>query len=172
MVVARALGRPQLFEPEDTLLTIIDDTPAPRPWRSWESEPVVWIDGALKMCPPNPSGYGHQAEATPWRAPSLGDFTDTPWGELSADERKSIGRCFAFAANWPPETFGDLHLPHHDPQSHDVNARACRNALARLNQVSGMSSASDRRESAPRASPRRVRQGAGALRHEGLPGRA
>lgn len=52
-------------------------------------------------------------EDTPWEAPTLSDFTDQSWDELSDDEKRRIAGHYAWAAEMPPETFGDLKLPHH-----------------------------------------------------------
>lgn len=52
-------------------------------------------------------------EDTPWEAPALSDFTDEPWEDLSDDEKRRIAGHYAWAAEMPPETFGDLKLPHH-----------------------------------------------------------
>lgn len=52
-------------------------------------------------------------ENTPWEAPNLEDFTDRSWEELSDDEKRRIAGHYAWAAEMPPETFGDLKLPHH-----------------------------------------------------------
>lgn len=74
-------------------------------------------------------------EDEPWGAPNLSDFTDKPWSELDASERRRIGRHFAWAATWPPAAYGDLKFPHHRPSDGKVVWRAVANAMARLNQA-------------------------------------
>lgn len=54
-------------------------------------------------------------EGEVWEAPNLMDFTDEPWGDLSDAERRRIAGHFAWARAMPPETYGDLKLPHHRP---------------------------------------------------------
>jgi len=67
-----------------------------------------------------------------WKKPRLEDFTDKPWTELSASEKRSIAAHFAWAAEMPPEKFSDLKLPHHDPKSHNVVWNGVRAAMAAL----------------------------------------
>jgi len=70
-----------------------------------------------------------------WGAPALKDFTDKSWEELSDSEKRHIAEHFAWSANMPPESFGDLKFPHHDPKSGAVNKHGVDNAMARLNQA-------------------------------------
>jgi len=77
--------------------------------------------------------YGKSDKA--WSKPTLADFTSTSWTELSNAEKREIAGHFAYAANMPPESFGDLKFPHHEPKSHAVNWSALSNAMARLNQA-------------------------------------
>lgn len=51
-----------------------------------------------------------------WEAPSLDDFTDEQMADLDDDERERIAEHYTWSATMPPETFGDLKLPHHAPQ--------------------------------------------------------
>lgn len=74
-------------------------------------------------------------EDTPWEAPTLSDFTDKTWDELSDEEKKNIARHYAWTPKMPPDRFSDLKLPHHDPHTHKVVWRAVANAVARLDQA-------------------------------------
>lgn len=76
--------------------------------------------------------YGKSDKA--WSKPSLGEFTDKSWTDLTSKEKRDIAGHYAYAANMPPESFGDLKFPHHEPKSHNVNWGAVSNAMARLNQ--------------------------------------
>lgn len=67
-----------------------------------------------------------------WRKPTLADFTDSSWDELSDREKNRIARHYAWAASLPPETFGDLKLPHHRPSDGAVVWRGVRAAMAAL----------------------------------------
>jgi HK97 family phage prohead protease len=71
-------------------------------------------------------------EGEAWEAPTLSDFTSTPWDELSDAEKRRIAGHYAWAAMMPPETFGDLKLPHHRPSDGAVVWRGVANAAARL----------------------------------------
>lgn len=74
-------------------------------------------------------------EKQAWSAPTLADFTDKSWGDLSASERRRIAGHYAWSASMPPESFGDLKLPHHNPKGGAVVWRGVANALARLPQT-------------------------------------
>lgn len=76
--------------------------------------------------------YGKTDKA--WNKPTLEDFTKTAWTDLSSSEKRSIAGHYAYSKNMPPESFGDLKFPHHDPKSHAVVWSAVANAMARLNQ--------------------------------------
>lgn len=52
-------------------------------------------------------------EDTAWSRPRLQDFTDEPFDELSAAQRRRIAGHFAWTEVNPPMTFGQLKLPHH-----------------------------------------------------------
>ena len=84
--------------------------------------------------PPGGSGVGIAGE---WSAPALKDFTGEDWSSLSDAERTKISQHFAFREGL--DSFGELHLPHHFPKTGKPSLNGVRNALARLNQVSGMS---------------------------------
>lgn len=83
--------------------------------------------------PPHPWEYGKSNKA--WSRPSLNDFTSLSWGELSDKEKKSIAGHFAYSANMPPSSFGELKFPHHDPKTHAIVWSALSNSLARLKQA-------------------------------------
>lgn len=70
-----------------------------------------------------------------WSAPSLGDFTDKKWDELDEAKQREIAGHYAYSANNPPKSFGDLSLPHHDPKDGDVVWKGVAAAMARLNQT-------------------------------------
>lgn len=74
-------------------------------------------------------------EDEPWKAPTLSDFTDKSWDELSDTEKRRIAGHYAWAKAMPPEKFGDLSLPHHRPSDGAVVWRGVANAAARLPQT-------------------------------------
>jgi len=76
--------------------------------------------------------YGESTSA--WSKPSLQDFTDKSWDELSNKEKRDVAGHYAYSANMPPVSFGDLKFPHHEPKSHNVVWSAVSNAMARLKQ--------------------------------------
>jgi HK97 family phage prohead protease len=74
-VLARALGftgdlgdavsRPRVFERGATVLTIIDDTAPPRPWRSWETDALVRVvddGGERRVAVPSPALFRQAME--------------------------------------------------------------------------------------------------------------
>lgn len=71
-------------------------------------------------------------EGTAWSKPSLKDFADESWDELSDAEKKHIAGHFAWAKEAVPETFGDLKLPHHEAKSGEVVLRGVEAAMGAL----------------------------------------
>ena len=98
-----------------------------------ESNCFYFIYGGEKVgvVPQHRWKYGKEDSAQ-WSKPALKDFTDKTWDELTDDEKKSIAAHYAWAAEMPPKTFGDLKLPHHDPKNHDVIWNGVRAAMAAL----------------------------------------
>jgi len=84
----------------------------------------------LGVVPSNPKGYGKSTD--PWEAPTLGDFTNKRWGELTDAEKRKIASCFAWSPQMPPERFTDLKLPHHNPKTKNVVWRGVTAAMAAL----------------------------------------
>lgn len=74
-------------------------------------------------------------EDTPWSAPTLADFTEGSWDELTAAERRRIAGHYAWAPAMPPERFTDLKLPHHRPSDGAVVWRGVFAAAQRLDQL-------------------------------------
>ncbi len=70
-----------------------------------------------------------------WNAPALGDFTDKSWDDLTEEERRQIAGHYAWAAEMPPETFGDLKLPHHRASDGAIVWDGVANCAARLGQT-------------------------------------
>jgi HK97 family phage prohead protease len=79
--------------------------------------------------------YGKDEES-PWKKPTLSDFTDKPWEELSEDEQRFITAHFAYAPKNPPDRYTDLKFPHHNPTKHPkphaVNLRGVIAGFVRL----------------------------------------
>lgn len=69
---------------------------------------------------------------TDWSRPVLGDFTDEAFEDLSATQRRRIGGHFAFSTNNPPDTFGNLKLPHHRARDGSVVFRGVAAAMGAL----------------------------------------
>lgn len=97
-----------------------------------ENNCFYFIFGGEKMgvVPKHPWKY--KKETDPWNKPVLKDFTDKTWDELTDNEKRSIAGHYAWAAEMPPKTFGDLKLPHHDPKNHAVEWNGVRAAMAAL----------------------------------------
>lgn len=80
---------------------------------------------------------GTAAEDTEWSAPTLSDFTGDSWDELSDSEKRRIAAHFAWSANMPPETYGDLKLPHHKPASSGIGPAIWRGVSAAMGALLG-----------------------------------
>ncbi|WP_456478132.1 HK97 family phage prohead protease [Geoglobus ahangari] len=92
------------------------------------SEDDILVKGVI---PGHPWKYGKDSQSS-WKKPSLSDFTDKSWDELSDSEKRSIAGHFAWSPKNPPEKFTDLKLPHHDPKTHAVVWRGVVAAMAAL----------------------------------------
>jgi len=106
---------------------------------------VPAIHAFIPQNPPGGDGIGIEGE---WTRPTLGDFTEDRWQDLTEEERRKIARYFGFAASL--ETFDDLKFPHHFPPSAGdkdgkPSLNGVRTALARLPQVKGISEEDKRR---------------------------
>lgn len=89
----------------------------------------------LGITPNNPAGYGKST--SPWTGPTLGSFTARSWAELTTAEKRKIASHFAWSRTSPPEKYGDLKLPHHNPTSHAVVWRGVAAAMAALGGARG-----------------------------------
>lgn len=71
-------------------------------------------------------------EDAEWSKPTLADFTDKTWDELTDAEKKKIAGHYAWAKANPAEKFGDLKLPHHRPSDGKVVWNGVRAAMGAL----------------------------------------
>lgn len=67
-----------------------------------------------------------------WKAPTLSDFTDQTFEEISDSEKTKIAGHYTWAKELPPAVFGDLKLPHHDPKNGNVVWNGVKAAMAAL----------------------------------------
>lgn len=86
--------------------------------------------------PTNPSGSDEYSEDD-WSAPTLDDFTEDSFEDLSESERRRIAQHFAWASDLPPENFTDLKLPHHEPDDGSTNVNGVVAAIAALEGARG-----------------------------------
>ena len=85
--------------------------------------------------PGNPSGGTGEGTDGEWKKPTLSDFTDKSWDDLTTSEKGKISKHYAWKNG---NKFADLHLPHHFASSGKASLNGVRNALARAGQVSGI----------------------------------
>lgn len=98
---------------------------------SWQFQDGIFVPVQRGVVPRDVSRET-APEDTPWEAPTLSDFTDEAWEDLSEAEKRRIAGHFAWAASMPPERFGDLKLPHHRPSDGKVVWRGVAAAMAAL----------------------------------------
>jgi hypothetical protein len=67
-----------------------------------------------------------------WSKPTLSDFTDQSWGDLSAAQKRRIAGHFAWSEQMPPASFGSLKLPHHRSSDGAIVWRGVTAAVQRL----------------------------------------
>jgi HK97 family phage prohead protease len=95
----------------------------------------------LRVVPDNISTAVDEDRRAPWSKPGLEDFTDEQWADLSAEQRDNIAGHFTWSSTMPPETFGELSLPHHRASDGKVIWRGLTAAAGRLDQTRLPSSA-------------------------------
>ena len=74
-------------------------------------------------------------EEEEWSKPTLSDFTDKPFGDLTDAEKRKIAGHFAWCLTVPPNSFGECKLPHHRASDGKVVFRGLVAATGRLNQT-------------------------------------
>ena len=97
--------------------------------------PINKITKVMNGVAPSDVSKKKAPEDEEWNAPTLSDFTDKSWEDLTDTEKTNIAGHFAWAAEMPPATYGDLKLPHHNT-SGEIVWRGVANAAARLSQSS------------------------------------
>lgn len=68
-------------------------------------------------------------EGTTWAEPTLKDFTDKSWDQLTDAEKRHIAMHAAWTPTMPPENFTDIKLFHHRPSDGAVVPNGVQNAL-------------------------------------------
>jgi len=86
---------------------------------------------------------GMADEGMAWTGPSLEDCTDAPWEELASSEKRRIAAHFAWAASMPPESFGDLKLPHHKAMKEGVGPSVWNGVRAAMGALLGARGGAD-----------------------------
>jgi len=84
--------------------------------RLWDTSDVNWGMNEATLASKAAVPYrdtGIADEGTAWSKPGLSDFTDESFEDLSDGEKRRIAVHYAYSINMPPESFGDLKLPHH-----------------------------------------------------------
>jgi hypothetical protein len=70
-------------------------------------------------------------ENTTWKKPTLKEFTDKEWSELSEGEIKEIAGHFAYAKTFPPTSFDDLKLAYRNAKG-EIVLRGLKSAVTML----------------------------------------
>jgi hypothetical protein len=82
--------------------------------RLWDTSDVNWganpATVASKAAVPFKDTGTNEGD---WKKPTLEKFSDESWEDLSDAEKRRIANHYAWAADMPPDTFGDVKLPHH-----------------------------------------------------------
>lgn len=97
----------------------------------WAGIQEILVAGVVPRSPTNE--WAPEDEA--WSAPTLKDFTDQPWEELSDGEKRRIAGHFLWSPAMPPERFSDLKGPHHRASDGKVVWNGLSNLVARFNQL-------------------------------------
>jgi HK97 family phage prohead protease len=105
-----------------------------RELRLWDTSDVNWGANPATVAskaavPYRDTGMDVEGE---WRAPTLADFTDDVWADLTDAEKTRIANHFAWAEQLPPENYGQLKLPHHRPGRSGVGPAVWRGVAAAM----------------------------------------
>lgn len=108
--------------------------------RLWDTSDVNWgmnpLTVAVKAALPF-KDTGIADESAPWSKPSLSKFSDDGWEDLSDAQKRRIAAHFAWSANNPPESYGDLKLPHHKAQPGGVGPAVWKGVRGAMNVLMG-----------------------------------
>ena len=109
--------------------------------RLWDTSDVNWgmndATVASKMAVPY-RDTGTTDEGASWSKPGLSDMCEGMLEEQSDADKRRIAGHYAYAVNMPPESFGDLKLPHHQPSKTGIGPAVWAGvsaAMARLMQA-------------------------------------
>lgn len=82
------------------------------------------------VVPEDPHGGEGGAVTATWEAPTLAAFTSDEWEHVGPNTRAAIARHYAVVPeDLEKAEFGELLLPHHDPETGKPNAQAVREAI-------------------------------------------
>jgi HK97 family phage prohead protease len=106
--------------------------------RLWDVSPVNWgmneATTNLKVALPY-KDTGTADEGVAWEGPTLDGFTADAWEELTASDKRRIANHFAWAGSMPPETYGDLKLPHHKASKDGIGPAVWRGVAAAMGRL-------------------------------------
>lgn len=106
----------------------------------WDTSDVNWGMNPATVASKAAVPYkdtGAADEGAEWSAPTMKDFTGEMWEDLSDAEKTRIAAHFAWQASSPPETFGDLKLPHHQAGTSGVGKAVWRGVAAAMGALLG-----------------------------------
>lgn len=99
-----------------------------------ETEDHGVIELEKGVIPANVSMSKAPIDAT-WSAPTLSDFTDGTWGDLTNAQKRRVAGHFSWADASPASSFGGLKLPHHQSSNGAIVFRGIVAAAGRFNQT-------------------------------------
>jgi hypothetical protein len=107
--------------------------------RLWDCSDVVYgmcsaTQASIKSAMPF-KDTGKADEGTDWSKPGLGDFSDEAFEDMSDGEKRRIAAHFAWTVGNPPESFGDLKLPHHLPKKDGVGPAVWKGVSAAMGRL-------------------------------------
>ena len=95
---------------------------------------ILGIEGVIKGIVPANISTSKAAETTSWSAPTLSDFTDKAWTDLTSSQRRRIMGHYAWSPSSDTTTFrfSDMKLPHHNPRGGAIVLRGVNAAMGAL----------------------------------------
>lgn len=86
---------------------------------------------------------GKADEGQAWSKPGLGDLSDKSFPDLDDTEKRRIMGHFAWTANNPPQSFGDLKLPHHQASKTSIGPAVWNGVAAAMGALMGARGGAD-----------------------------
>lgn len=111
-----------------------------RELRLWDTSDVNWGMNEATLASKTAVPYrdtGTADEGTAWSKPTLNDFTDAMWDDLSDADKRRIASHYGWCDEMPPTSFGGCKLPHHQASKSGVGSAVWNGVRAAMGALMG-----------------------------------